>query len=208
MVLSPDSSGWYARHWIRDNAIKELIGDSRYADRMLVSGSICGIKIGAGVVGGIVTGALVFTGGAGIAYLGALADSVEAIGCGIVVAIYGPIYGAQIITEVTVDSVEDLKHDLDSSARYRFVRFLPEYIWAGWSDEDILYPLVFKTKKATSASIRPVVKGRTRVSIMHMPDMAPLPSQIQIQSATPIPTKPLLQTGPTSTIDEWRKLRN
>jgi hypothetical protein len=50
------------------------------------------------------------------------------------------------------------------------VRYLPEYLWLGWSDHVISYPLELRTSAATSTIKQPSVIGRTTVTIGFIPD--------------------------------------
>jgi hypothetical protein len=38
---------------------------------------------------------------------------------------------------------------MDPSDKYRFVRFLPEYSWLGWSNKNITSPLMINSGKET-----------------------------------------------------------
>lgn len=173
--LSPGSSPWYERHWRRNNAINDLITDSQYFNRMLGSSSLMAVKVGAGVGAGVGICMLLVSGGAGIAYLGVLAESGELTGLGVLVAITGPIAGYSHVSKTTSDAVDGFKEDLDTSGRYRFVRFLPDYIWVGWTDGELRYPLTFQTERARSRPINPISTRPGAVSVTHFADVATEP---------------------------------
>ena len=171
--LSPGSLTWYERHWRRNNAINDLITDSQYFNRMLGSSSLMAAKVGAGVGAGVGLCALIVSGGAGIAYLGALAESGELAGLGVLVAVTGPVVGYSYASKSTSAAVDNFKEDMDTSACYRFVRFLPEYIWVGWTNGELRYPLTFQTERARSRAINPISIRPGTVSITHFADVAP-----------------------------------
>ena len=136
---TPDASPWYARHQARDNAIHELIADSRYGiDSAVALGEYAattGVNttiLMLAVAGGIAIGG-------GIIYLTVTYLSGEAVGYGIMVGIATPIVIA-IQAKRTYDrrvreSRKKLTTQVDPSPYYRFVRFLPDYVWIGWNDE-------------------------------------------------------------------------
>lgn len=167
-----DSSGWYERHWQRDDAISELIEDSRYMNRMLYSGTKFSLSMGSGVIWGVVVGAAGIAAGGGLVYLSYYGGAGELAVLGVCVAAAGLYYGYEIIEEASVCSVSAFKDDLDASSRYRFVRFLPEYFWVGWSDEDLVYPLTFETAARASTPIRPITPGVPAVSVGFLDDVS------------------------------------
>ncbi|MEI6971499.1 MAG: hypothetical protein WCL44_08265 [bacterium] len=169
--LSPASAPWYERHWRRNNAINDLITDSRFFNRMLGSSSLMAARVGAGVGVGVGMCAVLVGGGAGIAYLGLLAESGELVALGVVVAIAGPFAGVSHASKTTTHAVDEFREDLDTSDRYRFVRFLPEYIWVAWSNDDLKYPLAFKTDNGVSRAINPISTSPSAVSITHFADV-------------------------------------
>jgi uncharacterized protein YlbG (UPF0298 family) len=67
-----------------------------------------------------------------------------------------------------------MKETADVSNRYRFVRFLPEYAWIGWSSKKLKYPLkVYKNKnEVITIEVEEKQKGRaTQVSTGFYPDV-------------------------------------
>jgi hypothetical protein len=124
-----DSENWYKRHFTRNNAISDVIEDTKYTQKV-VGTAIKGTAI---VAGGVILGAAIITGGIGlgglIIYFGASADAIEA---GITVMIIGGGLGGKVISGAIDTAKEEVTSDLDDSDIYRFVRFLPEYAWLDW----------------------------------------------------------------------------
>ena len=171
---SPDSSYWYVRHWQRNNAIRELVEDSRYGHTVLLSSARFAGMIGAGTVVGVSAGTLILGAGAGITYLSAEAGSGEGVLLGLAVMLAGPVYAYDLIRSTASESVGDLRQDLDVSGRYRFVRFLPEYVWVGWSREEILEPFDIRVTGGDAAPIQPFARSGDRVLLMYYPDSQPV----------------------------------
>ncbi len=141
LFLSPDSSNWYQRHFTRDNAIHELIVDSHYSTKAAGSITLETAKMATAYTVGTVVVVGSITVGAGIIYYSVLYLSGDlagyAIGLGLGVGVKGADSGLGIIARTTEDSLESISDDLDSSKAYRFVRYLPEYVWIGWDDEGL-----------------------------------------------------------------------
>jgi len=170
--LSPTSAAWYERHWRRNDAIHDLITDSQYFNQMVGSSSLMAARVGGGVASGLGICMLIVGGGGGLAYLGVLAESGELTGLGLIIAAYGPFAGYSYAADSTAEAVDQFKEDMDTSERYRFVRFLPEYIWVGWSNDDLEYPLTFKAAQSQSREMRPASSRNCSVSIGYLPDVA------------------------------------
>jgi len=147
MEITPDSSNWYIRHFNRDNAIQNLILDSRYG--IIVSGAIAksstinalGIAgflalSGAGV--GIAAGSFYYVFVKSTSYI----SNAEGLLVGsLLLAGYGIYLGVEFLKTMWKKADEERRRELDTSYRYRFVRFLPEYAWVGWSMESISFPV-------------------------------------------------------------------
>ena len=173
LYLTPDASNWYRRHWIRNNAIQEMIDDSKYGQVVLTSTTIAAGKALAGTTGGVITGAAIAALGAGVSYLGIEAEDGDVTILGLAIMYAGAKTGFDIIKRSAQKSYSAIKRDLDSSKQYRFVRFLPEYIWFGWSFDELEYPLFLKSKEWGSYLGRayPVSLGDIKVTIVHLPDV-------------------------------------
>lgn len=141
LFMTPDASGWYARHKTRNNQIADTIDDVKYSEQFTVSST----KMTSQVVFGIAGGLLIFTlfGGLGAAAiaLGAYGHSAELAGLGFVSIFYGGFKGISFTKSHYNDARNRYKKEMDPSDKYRFVRFLPEYSWLGWSSKNISTPL-------------------------------------------------------------------
>ncbi|MBI3480576.1 MAG: hypothetical protein HY016_09530 [Nitrosomonadales bacterium] len=167
--LSPDAGKWYERHLARESELHELILDSTYGGKAAVSSTIAGGKIAATTGMGLAIGlGGTALGAAIINYV----NSSNALELGLVVAGASIRKGMQVSEEGYRDSTEVLRQDLDPSITYRFVRYLPEYLWMGWSDQPIVYPVELRTPTARVSIARPIVAGRAAVSVAHVPDAA------------------------------------
>ncbi len=167
--LSPDAGKWYERHLARESELHELIMDSTYGGKAAVSSTIAGGKIaattGIGLAVGISGTAL---GAAIINYV----NTSNAVELGLVVAGASIKKGMEISREGYRESAGELKKDLDTSITYRFVRYLPEYLWVGWSDQPIAYPVELRTSALRVRIAQPSVAGRASVTVAHVPDAA------------------------------------
>lgn len=174
VVRSPDSSYWYERHWQRNNAIRDLVYDSQYGNTILLSSARHIGEVGVATVWGLTVGSLIFAGGAGIVYIGAEGGSGEAVIAGLTIMAAGPVYAWEQIGSTAVSSVEKLQKDLDVSDKYRFVRFLPEYVWVGWSNEELGESLRLTIRGDSEVEIRPFARSDNNVSLMFYPDTVQL----------------------------------
>jgi hypothetical protein len=169
--LSPDSSAWYERHLLRDNEIHELILDSRYGNQLFAETTYGVGKITAGTAAGVAIGAVSVGIGGGLVYLGSSSGSGDLVELGLIVAAAGIAKGYKVAKRTVSDSVRDMEKGLDPSDRYRFVRFLPEYIWMGWSDDDLSFPLLIRAPYSSFSVSSPTVINDTVVIIFHVPDV-------------------------------------
>lgn len=170
--LSPDASTWYARHIARESELHEIILDSAYGRQAATSATIASVKIAASTGAGLAVGLGGTTLGAAIIYAGGQSNSGDAVRAGFIVAAYSIAKGIEIAQEGYEESTETLKQDLDPSDRYRFVRYLPEYLWLGWSDQPIGYPVQLRTPNSQINIQQPTIIGRTSVTVAHMPDVS------------------------------------
>lgn len=182
---SPDARNWYERHLARESELHEMILDSAYGQKMAVSGALAGTGIavtsGVGLLVGIGGTAL----GAAVIYFG---NSADALKLGLIIAAAGIDQGIKISRQGYQESTGRLKQDLDPAPGYRFVRYLPEYLWMGWSDRDIAYPVELRTPSAKIIIRQPGVVNRTSVSVAHLPDGRPSCSyQLDNSSITVVP---------------------
>lgn len=153
LYLTPDSSYWYRRHIIRDNEIQDLIQDTKYAEKVTGSTMKNTGLFAINVVGGVLiaTGGIAL--GAGVMVLGAYLESGQVIALGLIPMIGGPVWGYRYVRKSYNNRIEDFKEETDPSDNYRFVRFLPEYAWVGWTSKKRAEPFTaYKNGKAVLTS--------------------------------------------------------
>jgi hypothetical protein len=173
--LSPDASNWYARHVARESELHELISDSAYGGKAAVSGAVAAAKITSSTGAGLALGLGGSVVGAAVLYLGAKSNSDTLMGLGIGIAGASIKRGWEISKLGYAESTSELSQKLDPSENYRFVRFLPEYLWLGWSDKPVIYPVTLRTSSAQTTIVHPGVNNRgTSVSIGFLPDVRDL----------------------------------
>lgn len=165
--LSPDASPWYQRHLARESELHEMILDSAYGGKAVVGGTIAGGWIAATTGAGLAIGLGGTALGAAVIYYG---DSADALRLGLVIAAASIEKGIQVSREGYGESTSQLKRKLDPSTGYRFVRYLPEYLWMGWSDQGIAYPVELRTPSASIEIRQPSVVNSAAVSIAYVPD--------------------------------------
>jgi hypothetical protein len=172
--LSPDASNWYARHIARESELHELILDSNYGGNVAVSGAVATAKITASTGLGIAVGAGGTVLGAGIVYLGAQAKSDDLVLAGFSVIGASLAEGWKIASEGFEESTQQLNQEIDPSESYRFVRYLPEYLWMGWSDKVVTYPVTLRTTSSKIQLARPaLVNQSTSIGVAYLPDVRP-----------------------------------
>jgi hypothetical protein len=173
--LSPDASNWYARHVARESELHELISDSAYGGKAAVSGAVAAAKITSSTGAGLALGVGGSVVGAAVLYLGAKSNSDALMGIGIGIAGASIRRGWDISRQGYEESTSEFSQKLDPSERYRFVRYLPEYLWMGWSDKPLVYPVTLRTSSAQTTISHPGVNNRgTSVSIGFLPDVRDL----------------------------------
>lgn len=172
MHLSPDARNWYARHVARESELHEAILDSAYGGNAALSGAVATAKITAATGLGLGIGAGGTALGSVAIYLGLRGNNENLVvaGAGIVAASIRE--GLAITQQGYETSTSELSHELDPSEHYRLVRFLPEYLWLGWSDQAVNYPVTLRTPYSQTRIAKPgVLNGTAAVSIGFLPDM-------------------------------------
>lgn len=164
--ITPDSSPWYRRHFIRDNSIQEYIEDSKYGQRLLVSSVKNVGRATLGVVGGIVIAVGGIAIGGAVMVVGIYAESAEIFVLGFAPMGYGVVKGYDVASSSIEASARDIKRTADVSNKYRFVRFLPEYAWIGWSRKKLEYPLKVYKNKREVLTIKTGVEEKGRVTLV------------------------------------------
>lgn len=168
--LSPDARNWYERHLARESELHEMILDSAYGKKVAVSGTVAGSWIAATTSLGLAVGIGGTALGGAIIYYANNADAVKA---GLAIAWVSIEQGMQISRKGYKESTSKFKQELDPAPGYRFVRYLPEYLWMGWSDQAITYPVELRTPSARIKIQHPNVINRSAVSVTHLPDVQP-----------------------------------
>lgn len=169
--ISPDATKWYERHLERESELHEIILDSAFGGKATAHGALAGTKIAAKTGLGIVVGITGTALGLVIANAGAQAGSNEGVRLGLVTIAASLSYAGKIISEGYKSSVSEFKQGIDPSTQYRFVRFLPEYLWVGWSDQAVNFPVELRSSSGSRTLIQqPVVIGPSSVTIGFIPD--------------------------------------
>ncbi|HMV40954.1 MAG TPA: hypothetical protein PK079_04280 [Leptospiraceae bacterium] len=172
--ITPDSTNWYTRHEIRDNEIQDLIKDSIYGQNI----AITAVKEGGRSVLGVTAGVLIATGGivlgGGIIYAsvkyGSGDSTVDGVALGLIIMGAGISKGYSIAEEAVSESITNAKKDLDISSKYRFVRFLPDYAWVGYSNQKLKTPIRILNQNQVVSEIKDA-RNATIVSIDYYPDV-------------------------------------
>jgi len=168
---SPDANKWYERHLERESELHEVILDSAFGGKATASGAIASTKIAAKTSLGLLVGIGGTALGAAISNAGLHSNSGDLFNYGLITVAASITWGGKIISEGYKSSVSEFKQGVDPSIYYRFVRYLPEYLWTAWSDQAISYPLALTTSSGTRIDIQqPSVNGRTAVTIAFIPD--------------------------------------
>lgn len=188
MHLSPDATPWYRRHLERESELDELIQDSAYGGKAAASGAkataIFAGTTGAGILQGVVAGALFGagmlayadakssgnTGSTGLSLTGSDYRTAAAVGAvigGVIGGIAGAVQGYDT-------GAAEVKQTLDPTNTYRYVRYLPEYLWVGWTDRQVAYPVTLGTRRQTTRVTAPTVVNGGAVTITQFVDSRPL----------------------------------
>ena len=172
LFITPDASGWYARHKTRNNEISDSIDDLKYSEKFTISSTKMSSQIIYGVIGGLLIFTLIGAAGVGVIVLGAYAGSETLVGLGAGAVVYGGYTGFNFTNRTCKDAKNTYKNEMNPSDKYRFVRFLPEYSWLGWSNKNIITPLQVNSGKETySVSNSTVVTNKgTNTIIGYFPD--------------------------------------
>jgi hypothetical protein len=169
--LSPDASNWYQRQLERESELHELILDSAFGGKATASGALASGKIAAKTGLGVLIGVAGTALGVAIANAGAKSGSNDSVKFGLITIAASLSWGGNYIAEGYRNSINEFKQDVDPSNNYRFVRYLPEYLWMGWSDQAINYPLQVSASSGARSTIKqPTVIGNTTVTLGFIPD--------------------------------------
>ncbi len=141
---SPDASKWYERHLARESELHELIADSAYGGKAALSGLAAGTKITASTGAGLLLGIGGTALGAAVMYYGNTADAFK---LGLIIIGTSIKKGLDIADEGYQESTRTFKREVDPSLTYRYVRYLPEYLWMGWSEQHASFPVEVRTSQ-------------------------------------------------------------
>lgn len=172
LFITPDSLYWYKRHLTRNSELSDVIDDVKYTEKFGASSS----KMAAHSALGIAAGLAIFTliGGAGLAIviLGAYAESGDLVGTGAIVFLYGGYKGYDVASTEVKEAKETYSKEMNPADTYRYVRFLPEYAWIGWSSKKITPPVSVKSgTKEVMLKNSYVIKGKgSSLTIGYYPD--------------------------------------
>jgi hypothetical protein len=151
--ITSNSQGWYERHLERDNAINELIQDSKYGQRMALNIAKNTVAVTGGVALGITIGIAGLIVGGGLVYLGAEGNSSDLAAVGVLVIAAGLQKGGEIASDSIDNAKEDFVKTANVAQNYRYVRYLPDYIWVGYTNADLEAPIQFQeARKPISAT--------------------------------------------------------
>ena len=179
LQLTPGSAPWYQRHLVRDNEIHDLIGDTHYALDSSAELGLHAVKTTAGVVVWIAAATAGVAGGVLVADLCIHTNCGEGALLIFFLPIAGFTYGHQKYNEIEGESQARLAYQTDPSNFYRFVRFLPEYAWVGWNDEELGDSVELDASaegipiKQGTAQIVGAKDGVPRVYLGFVPDVFP-----------------------------------
>ena len=133
---------WYKRHQQRNHEIRDVLEHTRYVTEGLLATGAAGVGYAAGAATGVVISATGIALGVGIG-LGALLVGAKIGGdLGGAIALIG-LGGGGSLAAASVETAEDVydestrvsqklvRDTMDLSEKYRFVRFLPDFIYAG-----------------------------------------------------------------------------
>lgn len=169
--LTSDATPWYARHLERESELHELILDSTFGGKAATNGALAGVKITANTGVGILIGVGGTVLGAAITYAGFKINSGDLSAAGVGIIIISLAKGIEIISEGYDSSVRDFKQEVDPSQDYRYVRYLPEYFWAGWSEAPLEYPVTVSSSNGEKITLQqPLRNNRPIVNFGFLPD--------------------------------------
>ncbi len=164
--ISPDARNWYERHLERESELHEVILDSAYGGNAALSSTKAGGMIAATTGLGLAVGLGGTAIGAAIINYG----TEDTLYYGLAIIAGSIKQGVDISSKGYRSSADQLKQELDPSISYRFVRYLPEYLWMGWSDDSLVYPIEIRTPSRSVKINQPDIVNRNLVSITHLPD--------------------------------------
>lgn len=173
LFITPDSSAWYKRHIERNNSIREFVQDMHYGKKIVAHGTLSMLEI----IGAVSLGIVIITAGVAagvfIGYIGLSGGSLEIVGLCFVPVVFGFKLGVGIMSERYDAARRSYYKNVDPSNYYRFVRFLPEYMWVGWTNEKVHYPIQIKKKNELVKTIdsETFINNGNKVTSTFYPDV-------------------------------------
>lgn len=159
---------WYVRHFERDTIPRTALDEVKHTTNVVI-GSAGAVAITAVALVGaavIVAGALVVS--VGLVALAGESDSPELVGLALKFSGSMMMASFALADESTVagsaKAVEIYDDHADESENYRFVRFLPSYIYASASDGELINPRLHKRKPMLD-----LAASGTRVLVFYEP---------------------------------------
>ncbi|MBP8082394.1 MAG: ankyrin repeat domain-containing protein [Spirochaetes bacterium] len=173
LFITPDSSAWYKRHIERNNSIREFVQDMHYGKKIAAHGTLSVLQIIGSVSLGIVIITAGFAAGVLIAYWGLTGGSPELIGLAFVPVIFAFKLGVGIAAERYDAAMRSYYKNVDPSNYYRFVRFLPEYMWVGWTNDSVNYPIkiIKKYEPVITIDSETFINNGNKVTSAFYPDV-------------------------------------
>ena len=202
--LTPDAGAWYARLMERESELHDMILDSTYGAKATGSAAWAGAKIVAATTEGMLVSAAGVVLGAGVCYYGSQASvsggslegALYACAGGLLLAAKSIDWGTKIADDGYAQSAREFRREMDPSDTYRFVRYLPEYMWIGWSDQPVSYPVKVNTASDRVNLSGPGIGKGVSINIAYVPDAA------YFQDARISPSAPAVTTNPQHPIGE------
>jgi hypothetical protein len=115
--------------------------------------------------------------GAVLVNAGIQSGSNDLIRDGLITAAASITWGANYTVEGYRSGIREFKQNVDPSINYRFVRYLPEYLWVGWSDQAINYPVELSSSTGSKIFLKkPSSLGSSSVAISYIADVSSTPS--------------------------------
>lgn len=176
---SPDASPWYAHPLAHESKSTRARRDLAFGGNSLAGGLAASVAFtGATVLDILADTVIGALGGAGVlasidtsknhpAFTASDYQTAAAGG-----AVLGLLYGIVQGLDDGFHTGSDVYNKLtDPANRYRYVRYLPEYLWVGWSDQPLTYPVKLRTPLQMVTVPKATVENGTAVTLAHLADV-------------------------------------
>lgn len=178
--LSPDARRWYADDRPRKSETEKLLQDWSYGGQVTAAGIKGALLVAGQAVGGAVLGtaAGAVLGPLSLLYGGhpATGDPNGTFASDVVQtsaewAVVGGVVGAGYgIGKGYQAGAAEVGKAANPANIYRYVRYLPEYLWIGWTDHPVSYPVTLRTPLQKREIHHPTVANGTAVTLAHLSD--------------------------------------